>query len=78
MMQYVELSEGSFLVVSEEEIKDAFYEISRMGYFVEPTSAAVVAGVKKYVAEAPENEIIVSVLTGSGLKASDKIAKLLF
>ena len=77
MMQYVELSEGSFLVVSEQEIKEAFYETARMGYFIEPTSAAVVAGVKKYVAEAPENEIIVSVFTGSGLKASDTIAKLL-
>lgn len=76
MMQYVELSEGSFLVVTEDEIKEAFFDIARMGYFIELTSAAVVAGVKKYVAEAPENEIIVSVFTGSGLKNSDKIAKL--
>ncbi len=59
MMQYVELSEGSFLAVSEEEIKDAFFEVSRMGYFIEPTSAAVVAGVRKYIEEAPGSEIIV-------------------
>jgi len=38
----------------------------------------VVAGVKKYLVEAPKNEVVVSVFTGSGLKASDKIAKLLF
>lgn len=76
MMQYVELSEGCFIAVSEEEIKDALYEVSQMGYFVEPTSAAVVAGVKKYIENASENELIVSVFTGSGLKASDKIAEL--
>lgn len=77
MLQYVELSEGAFMCVGEEEIKDALIMMGKMGYFIEPTSAAVVAGVRKYMAEAPIGEKVVSVLTGTGLKASDKIAKIL-
>ncbi|WP_448527997.1 threonine synthase [Raineya sp.] len=76
MLQYVELTEGIFLSVSEEEIKEALLLMCSRGYFIEPTSAAVVAGVQKYVEQFWENEKIVSVLTGSGLKAVDKIAKI--
>jgi threonine synthase len=77
MLQYVELTEGVFMSVSEEEIKDTLIMMGKMGYFIEPTSAAVVAGVRKYILTAPPNEKIVSVLTGSGLKATDKILKIL-
>jgi len=77
MLQYVELSEGVFMCVSEEEIKDSLLLMGKMGYFIEPTSAAVVAGVRKYLLHASPHEKIVSVLTGSGLKASEKILKII-
>ncbi|MDW8295915.1 MAG: threonine synthase [Raineya sp.] len=77
MLQYVELTEGIFLAVSEEEITDALLLMCSKGYFIEPTSAAVVAGVRQYVEHFWEGEKIVSVLTGSGLKAIDKIITVL-
>jgi threonine synthase len=46
------------------------------GVFIEPTSAAVVAGVKKYAQMSVGTERIVSAFTGHGLKAADKILKL--
>lgn len=78
MLQYIELTEGTFVVVSEEEIQEALLNMCSKGYFIEPTAAAVVAGVQKYIQEQSlDNEKIVSVLTGSGLKTIDKIIKLI-
>jgi threonine synthase len=77
MMAYVQASGGRFLVVEEEEIAAALRLMTRQGYFIEPTSAAVVAGLRQYLAhQAQPDEEIVSVLTGHGLKAADKIAKM--
>ena len=64
-----------FIAVDEKEIKDSFTMMASQGYFIEPTSAAVVAGVRKYLAskEKKESEIIVTAFTGHGLKAVEKI-----
>jgi threonine synthase len=77
MIQYVELSEGTFLTVSEKEILETLFFLSKKGFFVEPTSAAVVAGLRKYLYQSAENELVISVLTGSGLKSTEKIIKIL-
>jgi len=68
---------GEFLVVSEGEIKKALLEICHQGYYIEPTSAATIAGVKKYLPRSSYNEFMVSVFTGHGLKATEKMLKLL-
>jgi threonine synthase len=47
------------------------------GYYIEPTSAATIAGLKKYLKIALPNELIVTTLTGSGLKETEKIAEIL-
>jgi threonine synthase len=71
MLRCVRESEGDFLVVEEDEIQGALREVSLQGLYIEPTSAAVVAGVKNYLrTSAQPDELIVSVLTGSGLKYS--------
>lgn len=66
---------GEILTVSENEIKVALKEMGRKGYFIEPTSAATIAGLKKYLRKKNKKEIIVSTLTGTGLKAADKMLK---
>jgi threonine synthase len=68
---------GEFLVVSEEEIRKALVEMGRLGYYIEPTSAAAIAGIKKYLPGSSQGEVIVSAFTGHGLKATEKMLKLL-
>jgi threonine synthase len=72
-------SGGSIVAVSEEEIVSALGALARQGLYVEPTSAAAAAGLRLLFRDgaiAPE-ETTVLVLTGSGLKASEKIGQLL-
>ncbi len=67
---------GEMMTVTEKEIETALVEMGQRGHFVEPTSAATVAGVKKYLKKKEEKGIIISTLTGTGLKASEKILHL--
>ncbi len=50
-----------------------------MGYYIEPTSAAVIAGALDYQKMNSKNlvdKIVVTVFTGHGLKSTDKLLKL--
>ena len=76
ILQAVRQSRGDFITVTEEEIRIALLDMFNMGVFIEPTSAAVIAGVKKYAKMSAKKERIISVFTGHGLKAADKILKL--
>jgi threonine synthase len=72
-------SGGGAVLVSEADIEGALFDLARVGVYVEPTSAQVVAGLSKLLAEgeiAP-NETTVLVMTGGGLKATARIAELL-
>ncbi len=73
----VKQSKGDFMVVSENEIKESLKEICRQGYYIEPTSAATTAGIRKYLPHSNPGEVIVSVFTGHGLKTTEKMLKLL-
>jgi len=64
---------GEILTVTEREIGSAMKEMGRKGHFIEPTAAATIAGLKKYLRRKPKSEAIVSTLTGTGLKALEKI-----
>lgn len=68
---------GKFITVSEEEIARALIDICRQGFYIEPTAAATVAGVAKFITSTHEDECIVSVFTGHGLKSTEKMVKLL-
>jgi threonine synthase len=72
----VRQSAGGFTTVSEDEILNALREIGTLGYFIEPTAAATIAGVKKMLANIPEDQSIVTVFTGHGLKAAEKMLKI--
>lgn len=76
ILQAVQSSGGSFIRVEETEIKKALIEMCLQGFYIEPTAAAAIAGVKKALATIPEDDLIVSVFTGHGLKATDKMLKL--
>ena len=67
---------GQILVVTEDEIEQALTLMHKLGFFVEPTAAATIAGLRKYLPEAHSNETVVAPLTGHGLKATDKLVKL--
>ena len=69
----VRASGGSAVAVTDEEILDAGRLLAKAGLFVEPSSAAPVAVLRKLVAEQPEirDETIVCVLTSSALKWLD-------
>lgn len=78
-MQIIEAvrdSGGELLTVTEEEIITSLRAVTRQGYYIEPTSAAVTAGVAQYLRHAPRDERIVTVFTGHGLKATEKMMKL--
>jgi threonine synthase len=77
ILKAVENSGGGFLEVEEEEIKKALFELARKGFYVEPTAAATIAAIPQYLSQLKRNEIIVSVLTGHGLKSTEKILKIL-
>jgi threonine synthase len=75
----VRASGGEILAVAEEEILRALAALARKGFYVEPTSAAAAAGLSQLIARGAirKGETIVLVLTGSGLKASESIGRLL-
>ena len=72
-------SRGATVAVSEAEIEAALIELARSGLYVEPTSAIAAAALttllEKGVIRREETTVIV--LTGSGLKATQKIGKLI-
>jgi len=75
----VRQSGGAIVAVSESEIITALRDLARKGIYVEPTSAAGVAGLTRLVASGliKPRDTTVMVLTGSGLKASERIGELL-
>ncbi len=73
----VRQSNGNFIEVSDEEVKESLMEMCSKGFYIEPTSAATIAGIKRYLAKSNKNELIVSVFTGHGLKTTEKITKIL-
>ena len=72
-------SGGSIVAVSEDEIVTALGTLARKGLYVEPTSAAAGAGLTQLLecGVIKSGESTVLVLTGTGLKASEKIGQLL-
>jgi threonine synthase len=77
ILRTVENSGGEFIEVDEEEIKKALIYLGRKGFYVEPTAAATIAAVPKYLSRLNQDEVIVSVLTGHGLKSTEKMLKIL-
>ena len=72
-------SKGSVVAVDEEEIAPALSALGRLGLFVEPTAATAAAALTRLLGDGtiqPDQTTIV-VLTGTGLKAAERIGELL-
>jgi threonine synthase len=68
---------GQFVTVSEQEIALATQAWWRHGFALEPTAAATLAGLARYLASGVHNrEIVVSTITGHGLKAAATLSDL--
>src|SRR5262249_49704529 len=72
-------SQGGVVAVAETDIAPALTALGRLGLFVEPTAATAAAALTQLLQkrEIRPGETTVAVLTGHGLKATDKIADLL-
>ncbi|NLS79376.1 MAG: threonine synthase [Chloroflexi bacterium] len=77
ILSAVRRSGGEILAVGEAEIVDELRGLLRQGYCVEPTAAATIAGARAYLRAAADPGLVVSTLTGHGLKAMDKLSHLL-
>jgi threonine synthase len=73
ILEAIRETDGEALAVTEKEIKVALKEMGRKGHFIEPTSSATIAGLKKYLRKKRQNETVVSTLTGMGLKSAGKM-----
>jgi threonine synthase len=79
VLQAVRASAGGVVAVSEGEIIAALALLAHRGLYVEPTSAAAAAGLSQLILQRRigAHESTVLVLTGSGLKAGERIGELL-
>ncbi|WP_394827612.1 pyridoxal-phosphate dependent enzyme [Pendulispora albinea] len=70
---------GRAVTSTEAEIADATFDLAKLGIYVEPTSAQVASVFAKLLASGTigAHETTVLVLTGSGLKATPRMADLL-
>jgi threonine synthase len=79
VLQAVRRSKGGVVAVAEEEIVPALTALGRLGLFVEPTAATGAAALTRLLGDGtirPDQTTIV-VLTGTGLKAAERIGDLL-
>jgi threonine synthase len=77
IIEAVRNSGGRFIAVDDSEIEESLKEICARGFYIEPTSAATIAGLKSYLAESNSDEVVVSVFTGHGLKTTETMVKML-
>ena len=72
-------SRGATVALSEPEIETALFELARIGLYVEPTSALAAAAFTRLLDEGVirPRETTVLVLTGSGLKATQRVSELM-
>ncbi|HZW49209.1 MAG TPA: pyridoxal-phosphate dependent enzyme, partial [Bacillota bacterium] len=78
VLRAVRASGGRIITVEEEAILQGVKGLAAAGFYVEPTSGVVAAGLAKLrrLGVIAADEIPVMELTGSGLKATDKLVEL--
>jgi threonine synthase len=78
MLAAVKRTGGQVISVSEDEIAQSLSAWWRLGYALEPTAAATLAGLQRYIAGGVgPREVIVSAVTGHGLKSMSTVARVL-
>lgn len=77
LLEAVRKSQGCVATVDDEQLWECFTQLGHHGIYVEPTSAAAPAAAQQACARrliAPEERVVI-VLTGMGLKATDKVVE---
>jgi threonine synthase len=74
VLQAVRENRGALISVTEDEILASLTDLFALGLFVEPTSAAALAGWRKLSPDDQRGALLI--LTGSGLKQTAKLEKL--
>ena len=71
IMEAICFSNGAFITVDDDDIHAGMKTLAEQGIYVEPTSAVVMKAYEKFRTEGiiGDDEITVSILTGSGLKS---------
>jgi threonine synthase len=77
MLEAVQKTNGTFISVSETEIEQTWKELAAMGFYIEPTSAATIAGLMKYGKSVENTGELASLFSGHGLKSTAKISHFL-
>ena len=79
VVQALSASGGGGVLISEAEIGEAVLALARIGIYVEPTCAQAASAYGKLLASGAigPDEVTVLVLTGTGLKATPRVAELL-
>lgn len=77
MVNIIKETNGQVITVSEDEICEAWKQVANLGFYIEPTSAATIAGIIKYKNQNDADTEIVSLFSGNGLKSTEKIAKII-
>lgn len=70
LLQVLRETDGRVVPVDEEAIIQGQKTLAHLGFFVEPTSALVVAGFQELVDQISPEETVIMTLTGSGLKGA--------
>lgn len=79
ILDKIEHSGGGIVTVTEEQISHTLGHLCRQGFFIEPTSAATLAAVPEVLSRpefANKQPVVVSLCSGHGLKAAEKVEKL--
>jgi threonine synthase len=75
ILECVRETGGSVVAVSDEEVAEAARMMGLCGFFLEPTAAATIAGLRKWLPGTSSHETLVSVITGHGMKSSKAVSR---
>lgn len=79
VLEYVRETKGEFVSVSDVEIKKSLFEAGHKGFYIEPTSATGFAGLNILIDKnmIKSNEQTALIVSGTGLKATEKIMNMM-
>jgi len=77
ILKVIRKSNGEIIAVEDYEIVEALRKMCSQGFYIEPTAAATIAGLNKLLKRINPDELVVSVLTGHGMKTTEKIQKIM-
>jgi threonine synthase len=75
MLEAILQTDGKVITVTDAETITALKKMAKMGFYIEPTSATAFAAVSHYQKE--DYERLVVPITGHGLKATEKLLKMI-